>query len=505
MQTQPLSLKDFFKTMASSFNPANIPVPTVPANNPAPTLNNIASSPNGMAWQTNQVSKPTIITPDVTPPGDQPPAPGSTGAPKPPIFHGNTPAVPVTPPAQAPTNLDYSKYTNPETGKPYTPSEYADVVAKRMSGGDIPSYAGDAITNQNMSAEELKRRGTDLNNQRNDIAVGETDPYKVASESGIQYTPAELSAIEKAYSGVYDPALKDVFAKLDARQKADEEKAQAERDLKKSEMDQKNDLEKMKVQFGYDKALKQTTAPGTGIGTGGTGEYTSDLDAIVGSTLATINTKFGQQQFQNQISRARNDADKISTVASVVLKNAPAEVRNDFSKQATAVGAIDKALSELDNKAKTGFIRNGTQYLFNTFGKDYDPQLATIASYITSAIQPYRNSITGAAWGSQEEEEYQKLFGSTKYSPEELRLRLNNLKEIMASKSAEALNVYVNPLGTYDNYFEQKNNTPAVDPDWANNFDYDNDINYAKEAIANGADKDAVKARLLIKYKQVDL
>lgn len=185
--------------------------------------------------------------------------------------------------------------------------------------------------------------------------------------------------------------------------------------------------------------------------------YKNDLDAILGNTIATIPTKFGQSQFQTQLSRARNDGDKISLIGSVVLKNAPAPVKQDFANQSIAVSNIDKAIAEIDNGAKTGIINSKLQKGFNLVGKDYDPSLSAIASYITSAVQPYRNSVTGAAWGSQEEAEYAQLFGSTAYSPTELKQRLTRLKGIMKDKSAQGLNVYINPLDTYANPFIQNN------------------------------------------------
>jgi hypothetical protein len=128
-----------------------------------------------------------------------------------------------TPPPPPPPALDYSKYTNPATGQPYTPQEYADMMAKRAGGGMIPTYAGDALTNPNQTAEQLQGSAYDLNNARNDIATGATDPYKVASQSRVQYTPAQLKAIESAYAGVYDPALQEVFLKLEEKKKIDQQ------------------------------------------------------------------------------------------------------------------------------------------------------------------------------------------------------------------------------------------------------------------------------------------
>ena len=189
--------------------------------------------------------------------------------------------------------------------------------------------------------------------------------------------------------------------------------------------------------------------------------YKNDLDAIIGATLSTIPSKFGQETFNTQVSKARNDEDKINLVAAQVLKGQPAEFKNDFRNQAVGVSMIDKAIAEIDSGVKTGAINNAKQYTYNLVGKDFDPALARIQGYITSAIQPYRNSVTGAAWGEQEEAEYQSLFGSTKYSPAELKQRLLQTKELLKSKSAEGLNAFVNPLGTYDNAFQTGSLSPA--------------------------------------------
>ncbi len=209
----------------------------------------------------------------------------------------------------------------------------------------------------------------------------------------------------------------------------------------------------------------KTSVAGSGTGGSSSNSYKNDLDAIIGATLVTIPSKFGQEQFNTQLSKSRNDADKINLIASTVLKNSPNEIKTDFSNQSIAVSNIDKAIAEIDEGAKTGVINNALQKGFNLFGKDYDPALQSVAAYIVSAVQPYRNSVTGAAWGSQEENEYQQLFGSTAFSPTELKQRLERLKGIMVNKSVQGLNTFVNPLNTYQNPFAPVNTnttTPSM-------------------------------------------
>lgn len=264
--TPSSSIKDFFSGILKSSIPG-ISSP-VGITGFSPTTNNL---PNGggtyQSVTTNKTSTPPAVQgPTVIPPTNTPPTGGKT------LFSGGTPAS-----TTSPTQLDYSKYTNPTTGQPYTPQEYADVVAKKVSGGDVASYAGDTITQPNMSAEDLKKKVTDLNNNRNDIAVGDADPYKVGADSGIQYTPAQLSAIEKAYAGIYDPALKDVFAKLDAKQKKDDEESAL-----------KQKLAEMAQQHQYDLELKRTPSGDTTTNSNDY-IYIPGSDTVVDSYVSRLN------------------------------------------------------------------------------------------------------------------------------------------------------------------------------------------------------------------------
>ena len=142
-----------------------------------------------------------------------------------PIFSG-TPAPVKT--EQAPDM--YEKYRDPKTGDIMSPEEWAIYLGNKVpkGSGQIPNYAGDAMTNPNESVNQLTGRARNLNNARNDIATGTTDPYGVGNKSGIAYSPTELKAIENAYAGIYDPALNDVFSRL--KDKQDEEKEKSEKE-----------------------------------------------------------------------------------------------------------------------------------------------------------------------------------------------------------------------------------------------------------------------------------
>jgi hypothetical protein len=133
-----------------------------------------------------------------------------------------------------------------------------------QGGGDVGALALGQFGGAEKTAEQLRAEASQINNTRNDIAVGETDPYKVASKSGIAYTPAELNAIEKAYAGIYDPSLTTALAKVEQKQIEDEAARKEAAALASDERNNAFELTKMEKQFGYDKALKQIPTPGSG-------------------------------------------------------------------------------------------------------------------------------------------------------------------------------------------------------------------------------------------------
>ncbi len=244
---QKLSISDIFKGYKNPFLPQNNLFPEGGSNASQP----IGHVPTTQVTRTLPGSDQTYQSPVIT----QPTAP---------VVPKTDPVVQSQVPMNntAPQGLDYSKYTDPATGRVLSPQEYANMLASRVSGGSVPNYAGNALTQAPQTSQQLTSTATDLNNQRNDIATGATDPYKAASASGIAYNPNELAAIEKAYAGIYDPALKDVFAKLDTKQKQDA-----------ATLENKNKLSQMAQQHQYDVQLKQTPTASESLATAGKGPY----------------------------------------------------------------------------------------------------------------------------------------------------------------------------------------------------------------------------------------
>jgi len=110
-------------------------------------------------------------------------------------------------------------YINPETNDFFTPNEFVSKVKSTLPKQTytIPKYAGDQLTEGPQTTEQLSSDTGRLSAEQGDIVSGTTDPYKVASKSGIAYSPEELDAIEKAYGGIYTPAIDTAIAKMKAQ------------------------------------------------------------------------------------------------------------------------------------------------------------------------------------------------------------------------------------------------------------------------------------------------
>lgn len=179
---------------------ANMSTVNGPVVAPAPTLSSVAA---GGPMRPAPALAPSVASPYV---------PKSSSAPV-----GPTGATGTAPKSQVP-----QQYLNAD-GSIKTPAQVAadvaGVLGKTSGQGDVGklalgTFGGDA----GKSSADLAAEARKIGNTRNDIAVGATDPYKVASDSGIAYTPAELNAIEQAYAGVYDPALDSALEKVKAKQ-----------------------------------------------------------------------------------------------------------------------------------------------------------------------------------------------------------------------------------------------------------------------------------------------
>ncbi len=405
---------------------------------------------SGQTYQSPVIAPPVAPVPAKVPPAAAPTtrAPIFTQRPAPVVnpiapltqtHQGNADVVPGTntfSQPQAQPGLDYSKYTDPTTGRILSPQEYADMAAKRMSGGDIPTYAGNATTQGPQTVAQLTGTATDLNNQRNDIATGESDPYGVASQSGIAYSPTELAAIEKAYAGIYDPALKDVFARLDTKEKADAA-AQKEKDMlseaalaqknreSMSEIDRKNELEKMAQQHRYDLELKSTPTGKAGGGTssgggvsgvsiegsknaGTTGDFAGTIDLVSNMESSVAGKKLVNQQLKSLIAN-KDYGTAYAQIANTIENGLTGESKQKYVNARTDLAVMEGMKKAIQKYAADGgdmgLLKGTEEEIKRKLGID-SGKASSLATQLWREFQVYRNNMTGAAFGAGESRDY---------------------------------------------------------------------------------------------------
>lgn len=183
---------------------------------------------------------------------------------------------------------------------------------------------------------------------------------------------------------------------------------------------------------------------GSTVGTGAGGTLT-DYDILAEAVSNKLGSVAAKNSFKAQYAKAKTDEDKIKILAAnVVLPNT---IKNGIIQNTQVTRSLDDVLAKLDGGIKTGLLKAGQSYIANKVGSGADKQIEAIKSKLITAVQPYRNKITGAAWGTQEEAEYQALLGSVKFSPEDLKNKLNIFKSTLREQSQAALLAGIDPLG----------------------------------------------------------
>lgn len=316
-------------------------------------------------------------------------APGYTSQPLPPRVDTRT----TTPPPQQPTGPQPNA---PVTGGVDVNAQVEAIrnAVRAGSAGDIPNYTQFAYSNPTM--EDALKTGNQLANTRNDIAVGETDPYGWGDTGEVPFTFAELQAIRKAQAGIYDPALEDAKAKYDS----------ASQD-RKTQLDQQFELTKMEKQFGYDMALKREDNKAKAAAAGGeispyqaerSARTVASVDELLGD-VSRWNTGFGSLLSFIPESSARNFKAQLDTLkASIAFGELTAmreasktggalgNVSNvELGLLESALGALDRAQSPQDFRDQLEKIK-GSITRWQTAASGTNPSATTTSPSTTQAI-----------------------------------------------------------------------------------------------------------------------
>jgi hypothetical protein len=293
------------------------------------------------------------------------------------------------------------QYIDPATQAPYTPEAYASMVAQKLpvkkpvGAGDVPQYAGDALTQPNASTNDLSTTATNLNNARNDIATGTTDPYKIASQSGIAFNPSELAAIEKAYAGIYDPALNDVFARLKDQKTLEDEKRKEAADA-----------------LAFKRQLALKAAPTYADTQTSNESSTGDFAATVNQVANMESSVYAKKAVASQLAGLIANKDYPSAYAQIAnsVENALTGVpKTAFTNARTDYGVMDGMKKAIQAYAQAGgdmgLLKGTEEEIKRKLGID-SGKASVLATQLWREFQTYRNNMTGAAFGVSESRDY---------------------------------------------------------------------------------------------------
>ena len=281
------------------------------------------------------------------------------------------------------------KFINPETGSAYGIKEYGEMMANKFSGGGQGDIG-------RLSAEALG-----VNNFRNDIASGEVDPFGVGKDSGIAYTASELKAIENAQAGIYDPALQNVFSRLETAQRIQAEQsqiAQEQREFARNLQGEK-DLIGLRNQG---KAQEESF------------DFDQDFAATILNAAALSGSVSGTANAQESLSRFIKNGDYESAyqrMINLVSSGLGGKSKTDFDNRSKDILVLNKLRDRIEqfdqeNPGQMGLL-NGTEEEIKRklLGIGSGPA-SELATYLQRNFFGFRSDLSGAAFGAGESRDY---------------------------------------------------------------------------------------------------
>jgi hypothetical protein len=141
--------------------------------------------------------------------------------------------------------------------------------------------------------------------------------------------------------------------------------------------------------------------------------YKPALDVILGSTKFTKDQK---ASFVNAVNNGQDPFAVIKNQAISILGTEGKEVRN-LEQAKAQIDVIDGLLKDYYSKGgKTNVFRGSYEKTLNKLGTLEDPELVSIGVNVASALQTYRNAVSGTAYSVKEGQEIESVFPGIKNS-----------------------------------------------------------------------------------------
>lgn len=296
-----------------------------------------------------------------------------------------------------------------------TGSEFNTGNNQDLNKFDVDKYF-QVIDTMNPTLEEMYQIRNAINNKRNDVAVGEVDPYELFTKRGITATPKMIENMRKSTAGIYDPLLSDINGKILAQERREE------------------------------LALKNT-------GTGSNYEFGNNymLDTILSSN------KFTKDQINN-IQRMVDSGQDVRPTMLGILKSGMStgfkDKLNDYEMIERSLGGLEKGLQEFYAAGgDTSLLKGTVDQVSRKLGEQSQKNVggtAYIYTQLQEYISRYRQSLTGAAFSEVEAKEITGRLPSLKNSGDLNMEILRAQKDYADMQKKSIYDSALNIPGTYD-------------------------------------------------------
>lgn len=252
-----------------------------------------------------------------------------------------------------------------------TGSEFNTGNNQDLNKFDVDKYF-QVIDTMNPTLEEMYQIRNAINNKRNDVAVGEVDPYELFTKRGITATPKMIENMRKSTAGIYDPLLSDINGKILAQERREE------------------------------LALKNKGTDYSGFSGGSANEFGIDSNEIANSLLSNLSGSKADN-FKNGYNNAADKDQFITSFIYQSLLNGAQRSTIDSLKELK--GGYNLALDYADSLGKDipgGVYNKKIQDLKKYLGKDKNKEFLEFNSLISSSQAAPRVKVTGVAMSDKE-------------------------------------------------------------------------------------------------------
>ncbi len=141
---------------------------------------------------------------------------------------------------------------------------------------------------------------------------------------------------------------------------------------------------------------------------------------------------------------------RVTSKMSATERTAEVDRRNTIDALSDMRQAFSDYVAETGD---TNVLKGGVENLANKIGTTTNPKLAAIKTRIIQATQKYRNAITGAAWGEQEDAEYRAIFPSISNTNKLNQTIIDTMIPLLQNNERNSIGLFLGGSDIYDELF----------------------------------------------------